>query len=132
MILSGRKERMMAENKSSSFEEKFDKKMKHFEKRLDEIGEKVEQRGEEFGRRVEEKAKSIHKDFAGKGHNGHGLFWGIVLIALGLLWLGNNLGWFYYDIPWFPVVMIAVGIYMILRYRESEKTGEHEKSESET
>lgn len=121
----------MAEKKTSSWEDKLDEKMKNLEKRVDEIGKKVEDKGEEFGKRVEEKAKAIKKDFERKGHHGHTMFWGIVLIVVGLIWLGNNVGWFFYDVPWFPVAMIAVGIYLIVRHWDREKSTDGKKSEKE-
>ena len=111
----------MPTKKEASWEEKFDKKMKKLEKRVEEIGEKIEEKGEEFGKKVESKAKTFHEKFEKKGHHGHNLFWGIVLIVVGFLWLANNLDWFEYDVPWIPVVMIAVGIFLILRNWEKDE-----------
>ena len=116
----------MAVPKPPSWEEKFEKKMKNLEKRMEEIGQRVEERGGEYGKKIEEKAKTMHKNLKHKGHHSHGLFWGIVLIAVGILWLGNNLDWFFYDVPWFPVALIAGGLFLILKNWDKKKTTEND------
>ena len=121
----------MAEKKTPSWEDKLDEKMKNLENRIEEIGKKVEERGEELGKKVEEKARTIKKDFERRGHHGHTMFWGIVLIVVGLIWLGNNVGWFFYDVPWFPVAMIAVGIYLIVKHWDRKKPAKQKKSGKE-
>lgn len=40
-----------------------------------------------------------------------GLFLPITLILFGLLWLAKNLGYLDRDIPWFPLILIIVGLY---------------------
>lgn len=117
----------MVQKKAQSWEDKLEEKMKEVEKRLEEIGKKVEAKGEEIGKVVEEKAKTVKKDLEYKGHHNHSLFWGLVLVVLGFLWLGNNLGWFYYDVPWLPLVMIAGGIYLILRNRDAGRSASDKK-----
>jgi len=132
----------MAENQDKSWKEQLEKqmkklektiedielekKMKKLEKRLEEIGKKVEQRGEEFGKKMEVKAREVRRKMDKKSHSGHGIFWGILLIVLGLLWLGGNMGWFYYDIPWFAVVLIAIGIFLVVRNWEKKDSSEEE------
>jgi len=118
----------MVEKKKPSWEDQFEEKMKEVEARLEEIGKKVEEKGEVFGKRVEEKAKTFEKKIDAKDH-GHHLFWGIVLLAIGFVWLGNNLDWFRYDIPWVPVGLIAGGIYLILRNWEKDETGKEDNSQ---
>ena len=44
-------------------------------------------------------------------------FWGIVLIAVGLIWLDKNLHWFHFDIPIWPIVLIVIGLYLLLEHR---------------
>ena len=51
---------------------------------------------------------------------GDGLFWGIVLIAVGVFWLFGNFGWFNWD--WFatfwqlwPLILIVLGLNYLLR-----------------
>ena len=117
----------MPEKKEQSWEEKFEEKMKHVEARLEDIGKKVENKGEAFGKRIEEKAKEFEKRVDGKGH-GHHLFWGIVLLAVGIIWLGNNLNWFYYDVPWIAVLMIAGGVYLIVRNWDRKEAKKEEDS----
>jgi len=121
----------MAEQKKISWEEKFEKKMKKLEKRMEEIGKALEEKGEQLGEKVEDKVKTVDKKMWGRRHSGHSLFWGIVLIVVGFVWLGNNLGWFLYDIPWVPVAMIAVGIYLILKHWEKGKTETSDSKEKE-
>jgi len=123
----------MAEQKVSSWEEKLDKKMKKLEKKVEEIRKTLEEKGEGLGEKVSDKVKAVDQKIGSRAHSGHSLFWGIVMIVVGFVWLGNNLGWFSYEIPWVPVVMIAVGIYLILRYLEKSKieTGNSNSKEKE-
>jgi len=120
----------MAERKTPLWEEQFEKKMKKLEKRIEEIGKTVEEKGEELGKRVESRAKKIQNRFEHREcGRGHSLFWGIVLIVVGFVWLGNNLDWFDYDIPWVPVAMIGVGIFLIIKHWEREEPSDREESE---
>jgi hypothetical protein len=122
----------MAGKNETSWEDKFEQRMKKLEKRMEEMGSRVEEKGEEFGKRMESKAKKFQERMEKKGHHGHNLFWGIVLIAMGFVWLGNNLDWFDYDIPWVPVVMIALGLFIIIRNWEKDgRTKEGESKEKE-
>lgn len=103
-----------------SWEEKLDAHMKRLEARIEEIGQKVETKGEEFSKKAHSKAKDIQHEIEARSGK-HSLFWGIVLILVGLIWLGSHLGWIHYNIPWVPVAMIVAGIYLILRHRRSDK-----------
>jgi fatty acid desaturase len=53
----------------------------------------------------------------------HGLFWPIALILVGLVWLARNMGWLDHDVPWFPLLLIGFGVYLIVRHttRQGEK-----------
>ena len=48
------------------------------------------------------------------------MFWGVTLIVLGLVWLGNNMGWFYPEVPMIPLLLIAVGIHLVLKHVKKE------------
>ena len=125
----------MPEQKTSSWEEKFDRKIKRLEKRIEEIGKYLEEKDREVEEKIENRIKAVDRRIGSGFHSGHGLFWGIVLIAVGFIWLGNNLDWFSYEIPWVPVTMIAIGIYLILRYWEKDKveiSDSHSKGGSKT
>ncbi len=49
-------------------------------------------------------------------HEPHGLFWPIAMIIIGVVWLARNMGWFDHDVPWIPLLMIAFGVYLIVRH----------------
>ncbi|WP_128544953.1 LiaI-LiaF-like domain-containing protein [Larkinella soli] len=55
--------------------------------------------------------------------NRNGLFWGIALITLGVVFLGQNYGWFYIDWEFFsrfwPVLIILAGLNLIFSRRNS-------------
>lgn len=42
-----------------------------------------------------------------------GLFFGLVVFVLGLVWLGNDLNWWNLNIPWGPVIVVLLGIGMM-------------------
>jgi hypothetical protein len=52
-----------------------------------------------------------------------GLFWPVAMIVVGLVWLAKNMGWLNRDVPWFPLLLIAFGVYLIVRHtsRQGEK-----------
>jgi hypothetical protein len=102
------------------WEKKFDAHMKRLEERIEEIGKQVEVKGEEIGKKAQTKAKDIQREVESQPGM-HTFLGGIVLIVIGLIWLGNNLGWIEYDIPWVPVVMIVIGAYLILKHHHSGK-----------
>jgi Flp pilus assembly protein TadB len=112
----------MAEpQRSSSREDQLAERVRELERRIKAFEKRLEKKGEVLGKGVEAEMKEIQSGFHRVCHHGHSLFWGIVLVVVGLIWLGNNLGWFMYEIPWIPVIMIAGGIYMILRNWEKEE-----------
>lgn len=41
------------------------------------------------------------------------LFWPIFLIVIGFVWLARNLGWLGPHFPWFPLALIAFGVYLL-------------------
>jgi hypothetical protein len=48
----------------------------------------------------------------------HGsLFWGGLLLIVGLIWLGSSMGWFKLSIPWGPVIVILFGLVLLYRRR---------------
>lgn len=110
----------MPTKESSSWENRVEEQMKRVEKRIEEVAEKVEKQGEDFGKRVESKIKDVEKEVENRTDGSGNFVWGAILIIIGVIWLGNNIGWFDYDIPWVPLALIGVGTYMILQNRGKE------------
>ena len=104
------------------------KKENSWEKKLEEKVAELEKRIERMGKQAEAKLKTAKTDVRKKEHHGHMLFWGIVLIVVGIIWLGNNLEWFVYEIPWIPVIMIAAGIHIILKNWGKEESADGDKT----
>lgn len=46
---------------------------------------------------------------------GHGLFWGLLILALGLWFLAKELGWISLNISIWPVILIILGIWLITK-----------------
>jgi apolipoprotein N-acyltransferase len=43
-----------------------------------------------------------------------GIFWGILLVAIGLIWIGKKMGFIPYDMALFwPSVMVIMGIWLM-------------------
>jgi fatty acid desaturase len=61
--------------------------------------------------------RGVKSDKTGRGRHGKSgsLFWPVALIAAGLVWLAKDLGWLSHDVPWLAIVMIACGVYLVLR-----------------
>lgn len=43
------------------------------------------------------------------------VFWGLVLIVVGLVWMGNQMEWFDLHIPFLPVVAIILGLHLLMK-----------------
>jgi hypothetical protein len=53
--------------------------------------------------------------------SGHGkLFVGVFVLAIGLSWLGNDMGWWRLNLPWFPLAITIVGIAMVFGWARRE------------
>jgi len=46
------------------------------------------------------------------------LFWGIIILLIGLWILAKSLGWITFDISIWAIVLIFVGLWMLLRPRK--------------
>jgi Flp pilus assembly protein TadB len=108
----------MVERNKPAWEDKIEARMRTFEKKMDALGKKIEEKGESYSKELEGKAKVFQRKIHRKVHEKYQLFWGVALVVVGLVWLGNNLGWFRYSIPIIPVAMIVFGIFLILKYHE--------------
>ncbi len=71
------------------------------------VEKEMEREAERFGRKMEklaEEGECCHEDGAGS------IAVGLILIALGLFFFGNEVGWWAYDLPIWPTILMAVGI----------------------
>ena len=102
---------------------------KKIEQRIEEIAKNAEERIKKMGDQIEEKiidkklketAEKIDRKIDEKINPGKRTcsqrsseFWGIVLLILGFLFLADNFHWIHWDIPFWPLVMIIGGGYLI-------------------
>lgn len=95
--------------------------LNELEKKFSDFAEEVEKKIEEFGRQIDErfsnltaseKEKQPDPSVPSKRHSDK-LFWGIALIIVGIILLGNHLRWFILEIPWIPAALIILGIYLV-------------------
>lgn len=119
----------MSPQKNQSWEDKLQKQMEKLEEKVENIGKKLDRESEKFARGVEKKVTDVSKNF-GKHKPKHSLIWGIIFICIGLLWLGENLNWFYH-VPLIPVIMIIIGILLIIKDSEKNKTTSSNVQEKE-
>ena len=47
-------------------------------------------------------------------------FLGLVFLVFGFFWLGNNLDWFDLRVPFWPVILIIIGLYLLLESRDRD------------
>ncbi|VVC02872.1 Uncharacterised protein [Candidatus Burarchaeum australiense] len=46
---------------------------------------------------------------------GGGIFFGVLIFLLGVVWLGNDMYWWNVNLPFIPLVVILVGLWMMSR-----------------
>jgi fatty acid desaturase len=93
---------------------KLDELSKKVDEVVDEVGRRVDEAIGKVDEKVEEVAGRVRRKSRRKWDN---TFWGIVLIVVGFLWLGSNLDWFDIHIPFWPAVLIVIGVYLLLEHR---------------
>jgi hypothetical protein len=93
--------------------------LNELEKRVDEIGERVEKRIDELAKHIEERFSQKNNtppqfppSYQHRARIG-GSFWGIALIAFGIVLLNNHFDWFDLNIPLLPAILIILGLYLV-------------------
>ena len=71
--------------------------------------------GEQFGKNMEKWAKHMEAKFAAhekakRGQDIVGLLIGLFVLAWGVVWMGNEMGWWQYNFPFWPIIVILVAI----------------------
>ena len=63
--------------------------------------------------KAEELAKLKCDERKEKGEGGvAGIIFGILVIALGVVWMGNEAGWWLINLPFWPLVIVIIGLFM--------------------
>jgi hypothetical protein len=75
-----------------------------------------EEWGERFGERMEAWGNEMECKFGtrNKGPGVGGLIIAIFIIAWGVIWLGNDMGWWDMPFPFWPIVIILIGLAILL------------------
>ncbi len=91
---------------------------KELEYRANEFGERLEEMGERLTDSLDakhsEKSSEIRERRLRRKHNDT-VFWGFSLIVVGSFWLSRNMGWLDWDLPFWPLVIIALGLFILFR-----------------
>ena len=64
-------------------------------------------KAEEWKKWEKECGKKEKNDAAG------GIIFGLIVLALGLLWMGNEAGWWAINLPFWPLVVVIIGIFIL-------------------
>lgn len=81
------------------------------ERRLDAVSKRLDDLAERTGQRVE-----FTPAYRFRGERRR-VFWGLAFIAVGLIWLGNRMNWFEFEVPIAAMALILIGAYMIVSSR---------------
>ncbi len=46
---------------------------------------------------------------------GGGMFFGLLVLLWGIVWLGNDMKWWSLNVPWLPVLAILFGVWLVTR-----------------
>ncbi len=77
----------------------------------DDFGKRMEEWGEDFGKRMETKfACQTHAPNFSIG----GFLIGLLVLGWGVTWLGNELGWWIMPFPFWPIIIILIGLAILL------------------
>jgi hypothetical protein len=78
-----------------------------------------------------EEWKKWEKQWDSKQEDKHGgvfgIVFGLIVLALGLLWMGNEAGWWAINLPFWPLVVVIIGVFILfgsikgLMYRGKHK-----------
>jgi len=85
------------------------------ENKIRELEQKIEEMGRKIGDEVEEHVRGVRVHVHRRERRG--VFWGLLFILVGLVWLGKSVGWFDLDIPLLPSALIVVGLLIIYNSR---------------
>jgi len=97
-------------------------KLDDLDKKIENLITSVEKRFAEIDKMIEErlsgrpKSDSTEAKHRVKKHR-DASFWGIALVVIGFILLGNHFHWFNLDIPVLPTALIILGCYLILENR---------------
>ncbi|MFC2150622.1 LiaI-LiaF-like domain-containing protein [Calditrichota bacterium] len=83
------------------------------QKRFDELAARLEKletaQSEPPSRFHHEHVAERHYHYRGKNSS----FWGVVLICFGGFWIMRELGWLDFNIPFWPSVLVVIGLYIL-------------------
>ncbi len=105
-------------NRLEDLERRIEEMAREMESRAQEFSERLEQMGERLANTFDSRRPAAPEEVKGRPFRRRrhdSLFWGLVLIAVGVFWMGRNLGWFWWHVPLWPVLLIALGLYLLLR-----------------
>ncbi|MBC8205196.1 hypothetical protein ISS30_06975 [bacterium] len=92
------------------------------EEEIERASKVIEEKAQEIGRKIESEfrggKKSEHSER--RCHHSAGNFWGVVLIIFGFIFLAENLRWIDWNIPFWPLLLIVVGAYLIYDKRRDD------------
>jgi O-antigen/teichoic acid export membrane protein len=90
---------------NEDFVTKIEFELAQMQRKLDEAAAKIDASVSKFDARAKAKPEKRGTDR---------IFWGIFLVLLGGLWLANSAGWITFSVSWWPIIVIAFGVYLML------------------